>query len=305
MPERHYHIITSAGPLTGTGHLQRMMLLAWYLNHHTGHTATLQLHEKNPHIPEEISPFLTGGVPPQTDLIIRDMRDSTTGDIQTLRQFAPVLVIDDEGTGAGLADGRLYLLPRPGSNPPAGPGSPGFFLYGYGIYTGITPGSEPVTKDIDISIYNGNMAGDEHAAKTQQLLPPGITVGILQGSRSRIIQSGDTGKEQPADYTTLLLRSRCVLSHFGILLYEAHLCGCALLSINPTQYHSHLADITPLPVYNLGVMDTLDPSTLQSTIHTILQQDNSVPPAPSDVRQRIEKNLQQCVHWLTSLPFYR
>lgn len=282
-----------------------MMLLAWYLNHHTAHTATLQLHEKNLPIPEEITPFLTGDVPPRTHLIIRDMRDSTPGHIKTLQQAAPVLVIDDEGTGARLADGRLYLLPRPKSNLPAGPGSPGFFLYGYGIYTGITPGSEPVTKDIDISIYNGNMAGDEHAAKMRQLLPSGITVGILQGSRSRIIQTGDTVKEQRADYTSLLLRSRCVLSHFGILLYEAHLCGCALLSINPTQYHSHLADITPLPVYNLGIVETLDPSTLQNTIHTILRQNNSVLPTPSRVRQRIEENLRQCVTWLTSLPFYR
>jgi len=305
MPERHYHIITSAGPLTGTGHLQRMMLLAWYLNHHTVHTATLQLHEKNPRIPQEITPFITGDVPPRTDLIIRDMRDSTPENMETLRRSAPVLVIDDEGTGAGLADGRLYLLPRPESNLSAGPKSPGFFLYGYGIYTGITPASEPVTKDIDISIYNGTMAADEHASKMQQLLPSNITVGILQGSRSHIIQPGDTANEQPADYTSLLLRSRCVLSHFGILLYEAHLCECSLLSINPTRYHSHLADITPLPVYNLGIMDTLDASTLQSTIHTILQQNNSVSCTPSWVRQQIEENLQQCVHWLTTLPFYR
>ena len=305
MPERHYHIITSSGPETGTGHLQRMMLLAWYLNHHTRHTATLQVSPGTTGIPEEITPFLSGNVLPDTDLIIRDMRDSVPEEIEHLRRTAPVLVVDDEGTGAPAADGRLYLLPRPGNNSPEESVSPGFFLYGYGFYTGLREGSEPGARDIHLSIYTGNMAGDKHAAKRCELLPKNITVAILQGSRSRIIQSDDIAKEQPEEYTSILLRSRCVLSHFGVLLYEAHLCGCALLSVNPASYHSHLADLSTLPLHNLGIMDTLDPSGTRNNIHSVIQKNNPAPCPPGNVLRIIEENLRQCHTWLSSLPFYR
>mgnify|MGYP006285521643 CR=1 FL=1 len=291
MADRHLHIITDCGPGMGTGHLQRMMLLAWYLDQYGPCTVSLQVLRPCKDMPGEILPLVSDSIHPGTDIIVRDMRDSTADEIRTLQQHAPVIVIDDEGAGAELASERVYILPRPGLT--AGENTfPPFFLYGYGFYTGMKAGSEPPRRDIDLSLYTGNSEDHPYTEKTLSLLPGDLNIALLYGDKQDI-------------YTSLLTRSRCVMSHFGILLYEAHLCGCHLLSVNPTEYHSHLADIAPLPVHNFGSIDTIQSDPIEKLLHQLLSSQEKPPPTPAGIVQKVHENLVSFSRWLISLPFYR
>ncbi len=305
MAESHVHIITDRGPGMGTGHLQRMMLLAWHLDKYGPCTASLQVLHPYRDMPKEILPLVTDSIHPRTDIIIRDMRNSTGDETGNLRKHAPVIAIDDEGEGAELASERLYILPRPGQSIDENR-FPAFFLYGYGLYRGLQEGSEPPVRDIDLSLYTGNGEDHPYTEKILSLLPADLTVALLNGDKSRIIagERSITG-DKHVTYTSLLTRSRCVMSHFGILLYEASLCGCHLVSVNPTEYHSHLADIAPLPLYNAGCIDSLQKDPVEKMLHQLLSSREQPPPSPGSILQQVHENLQSFVRWLVSLPFYR
>ena len=113
MDKKNIIIVTGTGGILGTGHLQRMLNLAVHLNSTDDFSASIFLKQNYYHTEKSFGNIITDSIPENTDLIIRDMRDSSAEDIQLLKEKAPVLVVDDSGPGNMSADYIITLLPVP------------------------------------------------------------------------------------------------------------------------------------------------------------------------------------------------
>ena len=133
MDKKNITIITGTGGALGTGHFQRMCYLADSLSHTGRFRVKLFIIQGNPDIPELLKEVVTDSFPVETDLVIRDMRDSSEEDIKFFKKTAPVLVIDDTGPGRLFADHVIDLLPNPVNRivPEK------MFLYGYNFISEI------------------------------------------------------------------------------------------------------------------------------------------------------------------------
>lgn len=245
MNKKNITIMTGTGGALGTGHFQRMCFLADSLNNYGGFAVKLFITEGRPDIPGPLNGIVTDAIPAETDLVIRDMRDSSEEDIRILKRKAPVLVIDDTGPGRKLADFVIDLLPNPvNQTVPAK-----MFLYGYNFISEIKAmKTEVIAKDIDVAIYAGYKPDAAVVESIRAAIPEDASVVLFAYGKQTLLSekkvSVDTG------YTDLLLRSRVLITHFGITMYEGDLAGCRILSVNPSPYHSEL---TVMAMGNLNV----------------------------------------------------
>ena len=236
-------IVTGTGGMLGTGHFQRMVNLVVAINKENNLNAKIFLgHNKynNEHgLPERLRHILTEDIPPDTDLIIRDMRDSSTDEIENLKKTAPVLTIDDLGEGKNSADHALYLLPAPLEASKDIRLSNNLFLYGYNFMTGIESLRErDFIKDIDLAIYLGSDPDKELISRIKKSIPKNLSAIVLAAGKA-ITLTGQI-KTDDIQYAEILCRSKILLTHFGITMFEGHICGCRIAALNPSQYHSAL-----------------------------------------------------------------
>ena len=234
MNEKSIVIITGTDGHLGTGHFQRMCTLAYHLNLTSSYNAKIVIKSGNPAIPPQVENFISPDIPSTASLVIRDMRDSTEEDIRLLKKTAPVLVIDDTGPGRGAADFIIALLPSPVSANP----SNGMFIYGYNFINSIRNMSlHEFIKDIDVSIYAGYDPDMDYVERLLQAIPPKASVVLFNKNRPVEL----SGKGLPIGaYADTLLRSRVLITHFGITMYEGELAGCTVVLVNPSPYHSEL-----------------------------------------------------------------
>jgi hypothetical protein len=200
-----------------------------------------------------------------TNLIIRDSRDSSSSQISLLKKIAPVIAIDDLGEGRADADLAIDLLPnlvytqREQDSP---------FIYGYSFTKAIHeyPQLETV-KDIDFCVYAGFGASAEYVSFLKDILPYDSRSVILDGVLSVEIMKGKTYLSA-LNYPKTAVSSKNFISHFGISLFEGNLCNCKTFSINPTGYHSKLADLAgPLiGTENFGVYSDFDLDSVKNRL---------------------------------------
>ena len=216
----------------------------------------------------EILSRVSSSLSEDTSLIIRDMRDSTEEQISRLKKIAPVIVIDDLGKGRDKADFAVDLLPNLVHPITSSSFSETPFLYGYNFTKSITElPAKMFAKDIDFCIYAGFNADQRYIDFLLSLIPDDANAVILDGRQSLLFRRGQKIETDMA-YPFPMLFGKNLISHFGITLFEGSLCGCRLFSINPSDYHSKLADRAAilLGLENFGVYPSIDEGAVKNSL---------------------------------------
>ncbi len=302
MPESAVAIVTEWDGPYGTGHIQRMASLIWYLNTAAGTGAVLYNHRAPGFFTEEMRPYVQPDLTSPPSLILRDMRDSSSDEISRLKRISPVLAIDDLGEGRGIADFSLDLLPNPGV--PASDNNDRLFIYGYTFLRTIEKlRSKKYEKYIDYALYPGADAPEEYIRLLLSLLPAGASHALFAGRNSFIEHKDKRTAINQSEYASILLSSKVLISHFGIMLYEARLAGCRIVTIHPTEYHSMLADIAParLEITNLGISENLRMDSARETLRGISQKENTVEPVAGEIYASMLENLDRFNQYLKSI----
>jgi len=166
---------------------------------------------------------------------------------------------------------------------------PDSFIYGYNFQNSVRDlGETTILKDIDISIYCGADPSEKSMDDLLALVPVDATVALLMGEDSEIIKNGKRKPNKTRSYGETILASRVLLSHFGITLYEGHISRCRLISLNPTQYHSDLADqATELDIMNLGTAGQFDTNIAKREISAMIESAKTESITPGEVNKKI------------------
>lgn len=200
------------------------------------------------------------------------MRDSSSEEIFTLKRLAPVVTIDDCGPGRVAANLAVDLLPNQPYQSSHQKFSDTSFIFGYNFSYPISllP-SDIIEKDIDICIYAGNNVSDAHLAYFTSLIPQKCNAVFVGGRNNYYLQNGIL-ENGAFSYPLPLLRSKILITHFGVTVYEGLLSGCKVRTINPTSYHNSLADIAaPLTgLVNYGISGSIDPEMAKSDMLSAL-----------------------------------
>ena len=288
MYRKNITIITGTGGALGTGHFQRMCYLADSLNSTGKFNVRLCLTEGSPDVPESLREIMIDSIPPGTELIIRDMRDSSEEDINFLRKKAAVLVIDDTGPGRNVADYIIDLLPNPVNQSVPEKIS----LFGYNFISEIKAmKTEVFAKDIDVAIYTGYKPDPAVVEGIRESIPAGASAVLFSYGRASLI-AGEAHLN--TGYTDLLLRSRVLITHFGITMYEGDLAGCRILTVNPTEYHSKLTAMIAgkINVIQAGEYGNIDHELIYDEIARVRKTAGFQIISKRSIRERININFE-------------
>ncbi|MBN2403595.1 MAG: hypothetical protein JXN64_14550 [Spirochaetes bacterium] len=295
-------IKTSAGDSLGTGHMQRMTSLLWFLNECKSIKTYLISDTIPDSFPSELRKHYNADFDFQPDIIIRDMRDSAEDEIARLQKIAPVFVVDDNGPGRNAAHHAIDILPNPDAC--NGKFNSSIFLYGYNFLSALDGLKDKIIKkELDFAIYPGNAASKEYMDFLISLLPEKSNYAMLNGRDSYVNKEGKTYSIKESLYAETILSSKTVISHFGITLYEALIAYCRIISINPTPYHSLLADMAKdyLHLINLGEHVNLNPEGARMLITKTAQTALCSELNAADVRLKIMDGLKNFCEMLFSL----
>lgn len=304
MRNRRIAILTRWGGGFGSGHIQRMAGLLWHA-YRCGGTRMYLWHDTVPDFfPAELVPLVIAQPDAAPDCIVRDMRDSTRLEIESLRALCPVCVVDDFGEGRAVADYRVDLLPAP-SLPisPSDLGAADGFLYGYTFIRGLeSMRGAAIAKTIDYALYPGADPDGGYVRFMVSLLPGDACHAVFQGDDSYVERNGVRKKFVADDYARVLLSSKAVISHFGITLYEARAAKCEIITINPTQYHSMLADAAPsLGIRNCGVAGSLSVEHARDVIQRTADCAPFCSVLVDDVAAEVLKHLDRIYQYLRNI----
>jgi len=181
------------------------------------------------------------------NLVFLDMKDTPASFVRAVEQFAPVLDLDDAGTGTLTASIAVNSLPAHGSRP-ANLDSLKYLIFDPAIkeFT-----SKPVTENIKKVLVT--FGGVDPAGLSGVMIRIGKLAAIdlewtiIRGHFNRQIW-------QPGDYTEvsrdghifdLIADADLVVTSFGMTAFEAAAIGTPVLLLNPGKYHENLATLTP------------------------------------------------------------
>jgi len=290
-------IITDWDSALGSGHIQRMSGLLAFLNHQEGVRAYIVNSRKPAFLSDEESVFFIDSIYPGTDLIIRDMRNSSQEEIKILQAQSRVIVIDDNGAGRDSADFRLDLLPNPLKKEFNPDYRPDLFLYGYNFINGVFESlASHFDRIYDFAVYP--LPG--HEDRLISYLPVNSRIVLLLPEGPVLIKGGHGTVLQGTSHAKIIMSAKTVVSHFGIIFYEADLAGCRLVAVNPTRYHSDLTDLacTDLDIMNLGVIQDFDQETAMEKFNGFFVSSYSGNADPDYMMSRIEKNQRMFFDYL-------
>jgi spore coat polysaccharide biosynthesis predicted glycosyltransferase SpsG len=318
MSSKTIAILTDWGNSIGSGHIQRMTSLLWHLIISKNINAYIVLDHLPPFFPDELKAYWKTEFTPKPDLIIRDMRDSTASEIRALIEISRVLIIDDNGEGREIADYIIDILPSTENSSRNKKAPDNLFIYGYGFMNSLHTiiGKSYVSKDIteqkpdkiiekkiDFSIYPGFHPSKEYTDFLIGLLPADSKYAILRGDRSYLQIEGKRFGFSEESYAETLLSSKVLISHFGILLYEAYLSKCRIVCINPSPYHSRLTERIKdhLGIENLGEHTALNRKRAQKIIRESIQKPVSDRINVQGVYQKVLESLERFCNYLMRL----
>ncbi len=303
MDRKKITIVTGTGGELGTGHYQRMLNLALALNSSGKFSTVISLQRKvyPPH--SEFANLFTDNVPDDTGLIIRDMRDSERDDILTLKSIAPVLVIDDSGDGRRFADYALNILPLPSEGSAGIKPESRLFIYGYNFTAGIDSLkiSGISDREIDLTVYAGYNPADEIVSSIKESVPSGAK-SVLLAAGSGVALTG-VYNPQGLDYAGILSRSKILVTHFGLTMYEGDACGCSIIALNPTHYHSRLTDTVSgeFRIIYSSLYHELNRERLSASIEHELKNYIDKKISPADTLARIAAGTNNFIAYIESL----
>ena len=283
-------IMTGWGGHLGTGHIQRMASLAEFLNRKKSRRAFIINGEKPEFLPPSIHGWINPEITPDSACVIRDMRDSAVDEMRELKKNHRVIAVDDCGPGRNTADCAVDLLP----NLAHAVHSRELFIYGYNFMDSIRRfDGDVVTKTIDCAVYCGLDPSPEAVHYYLSLMPPRVSCAILTGNNALLSHNGSISPLMKS-HAEILLSSKTLISHFGITLYEGHISGCRLVSINPTEYHSRLADRSAkdIGVVNLGISGSIDADAARSSISDLIIHPIVSRIDPAAVSEKIDRGLE-------------
>lgn len=284
-----FALVTESSPAMGTGHMQRMCTLCDYIQRVKGQQAVivssgLQVPGAFPCVRE---------IPAGTDLIIRDMRDSSVEEMERLRRSAPVVAVDDRGPGREAASSVLDLLPHPAHEQDRSRFFPDAFLFGYNFSLSVrelasgkifTPG----TRKYMFALYPGADPSQEHISFLLKLLPAGSSGVILCGREFLLFKESAVCDSFSGEYAGLLTDCRLVVSHFGLTLYEGSLAGASAAALNPGIYHSRLADLASreIKLVNAG-LDSDPPEKIRRVLASAAAGSDPMRTSPDSMLEKI------------------
>ena len=257
-------IVTGCASGFGYGHVSRMISLLSLLDA-GGYRVAFFSKEHPPFFPKTLRKYCVAE-PCPCALLIRDLRDSTEEEILSLKKLCKdVLVIDDDGPGRALARG-FDLLPRPGRTT-----STARFIYGYNFVSyivSINAAKTPVRKEYDLYLYgvSEELSDDFTDAGISHIVPSEGKVLFCEKSRQTLLH---------LNTAEAMSKSRFVLTHFGLSLFEAIAARSFVGLINPTEYHNTLCNnlVTNYDdetIHNYGTIDTIDRTLLVTRIKALL-----------------------------------
>jgi len=244
------NIITDFNEKLGNGHIQRMLSLCTYLNEFTENRAFI-INKKRI---KGFEKYFLDEITTDVNLIIRDLRDSTESEAGKLKKIAKLVVIDDNGTGKKYADKSINLLPN--LNTPFQDFDFNRFILGYNFLFSLKNLKEKqIEKEYDLAVYAGTDLKTFSFLK--KILPKDLKVVVLAGKKSYGINIKKEALEEET-YSKLILKSKFLLTHFGITMFEGFFSSCNLIALNPSNYHNKLTKIIEkkFDINNLGVLDT-------------------------------------------------
>ena len=293
-------IITEWSASIGSGHIQRMMALASLINSKNDFKAYIINQKTFIEGYREFDDIILNDIHPETKFLIRDMRDSSQDQIEKLKKIAPVLVIDDLGEGANYADLKISILPDPQTNTH----DIKKFLFGYNFSESIKS-LQPkhfYNKDIDIAFYTGYKPDINYVSLITNLFPANSTYAVLSGNESFLFQNGEK-KNFNLKFSEAILRSKILISHFGLCIYEGFACRSVPMTINPTEYHGILTKIVQkeMGIIDLGLLDTLDKNKAAEIIKKTLADIKAEPVSPEEVLNRIINSENEFYNYLLNI----
>ncbi|HPJ39468.1 MAG TPA: hypothetical protein PLT75_13560, partial [Spirochaetota bacterium] len=209
------------------------------------------------------------------------------------------------GEGRNVADWCVDLLP----NPVLGSGNDfdfqqRHFIFGYNFISSISEQQDINTgRTIDVMLYCGNDPDREYLEKLLGLLPGNITCAVAAGEKSYIVKGGKRQVLRNSSYGDLLFSSKVVVTHFGLLVYEALLSGAGVITINPSEYHSELAQYIAekSDVKNLGTSDSFSEKLFRETLDTMLNADTIARVNPEEMYRQVVQNLERFSNYMLNL----
>lgn len=293
-------IVTDWSASLGSGHIQRMMNLIFLINSRKDFKAYLINQKKFIEGFREFDEYIRQEINPETSLIIRDLRDSSKEQIEELQKTAPVLVIDDLGCGAEASDFKINILPDPETKKH----DLKKFLYGYNFINSIKHlNHNNYYKNIDISFYTGYKPSEKYVSSILELFPDNATAAVLSGENS-FIYINKNKSDFNIQYSEALLKSKIVLSHFGLTIYEGSACKAVPLTLNPTEYHMNLTGIVKneLGIIDLGLIDNLDRNEASKIIKNTIEDIKTEKASLENTLAGIESASNEFYKFLLKLP---
>ena len=280
--------------------MQRMCALLDYLNCTGNFEAFLVTWSEPPLKNQELEKFLMKDLPSEAGLIIRDMRDSGTEEIDRLKKIAPVVVIDDRGPGRERADIAIDLLPHPAHRIDRDSYHPQCFIYGYEFTRSIRIlGDMEISRDIPVSIYAGYSPEKDHVRRLLRMVPPEMPAVLLTGSEPLSVKNGSITGRIDRSCAEIIASSRVVLSHFGITLYEGFISGARLIALNPSEYHNELTlCAADMDIVSGGLLEKADTESIRETIRDMADNPLSEKVRASKILGRIMNNLDNFASFL-------
>ncbi len=303
MDKKKITIVTGTGGILGTGHIQRMLNLAVHLNRESNFSASLYLTQDEYPVEEKFNGLIKASIPADTDLIIKDMRDSTIEEINSLRRIAPVLAIDDSGTGRDIADYIINLLPVPSFDGSVVKPETSLFIYGYNFTEGISllKNSRSLTKDIDITLYAGYNPAHDLISLIKKSIPESAGLVLLKEGKAIDLAGEAIIIESP--YAEIISRSKIVITHFGLTMFEADACGCKIAALNPTLYHSKLTEIvsSDFNIIYSSEYNTLSSEELKYRIETELKKNSDNIISPDEILKKINNGTENFIKYIEKI----
>jgi hypothetical protein len=277
-----------------------MLNLAVHLNRKNNFTASIYLTRNEYPIDKKFNGLFTDSIPADTDLIIKDMRDSTIEEMDSLRRIAPVLAIDDSGDGRDAADFTLSLLPVPSDILNSAKLETSLFLYGYNFAEGISllKKTDSFRKDIDVTVYAGYNPDPELINIIKKSVPE--SAGSILLKEGKAVNLNGKAIKTETSYAEIISRSKIVITHFGLTMFEADACGCQIIALNPTLYHSKLTEIVSgeFNIIYSAEYDTLSSVDLMSIIKSGLTTDRIVLISPEIIIKKINNGTENFIRYI-------
>jgi len=302
MDKKKITIVTGTGGILGTGHIQRMLNLAVHLNMKNNFSASIYLTKNQHPVDSKFDYLLTDLISPDTDLIIKDMRDSSADEINSLRKTAPVLTIDDSGEGKDYADYSLNLLPVPSEKKSFIKPETSLFIYGYNFAEGISQlKHKSVSKDIDITVYAGYAPSPDLISSIKKCMPESINSILLKKGKP-VNLTGDFLKSE-ISYAEIIARSKIVMTHFGLTMFEADACRCKIAALDPTEYHSKLTEIMnqDFNIIYSSEYTSLSIEDLMNTIETELKNKSDNIILPDEILNKINTGTENFIKYIEAI----